>query len=233
MRITFPLIGAVLSLVLAFVTGCSAPTSPLDELKSQLKTVPEYNIILEDMREEGTFFPAYYHKYKVLQGDQTWSTDLRKVSEEFYRKNENFLGMSLASKTQGEENSTPHPAGYDYVGNEKYGQWKSDNRGNSFWEFYGKYALMRDVLGLAGRTIFRNDYDQYRGYQTQNRPYYGPTGQEYGTNGTVTKQRNPTFFERRRARDMASQQRFRQKFQSRVGRSSGTSMRSRSFGFGK
>ena len=142
MRNTFPMMLAALSLVLIFVAGCSSPTSPLDELKAQLKTAPEYNIILEDMREEGTFLPAYYHKYKVLQGDQAWSTDLRKVSEEFYRKNENFLGMSLASKTEGEESSTPHPAGYNYVGNEKYGQWKSDNSGNSFWEFYGKYALM-------------------------------------------------------------------------------------------
>jgi len=223
----------VLSLALVLVAGCSAPTSPLDELKAQLKTAPEYNIILEDMREEGTFLPAYYHKYKVLQGDQTWSTDLRKVSEKFYRQNENFLGMTLASKTEGEESTTPHPAGYNYVGNEKYGQWRNDHSGNSVWEFYGKYALMRDLFGLAGRSVFRNDYNQYRGYQTQNRPYYGRTGQEYGTNGTVTKQRNPTFFERRRTRDVASQQRFRQKFQSRVGRSSGTSMRSRSFGFGK
>ena len=228
---SFSLTLAVLSLVLA--AGCSAPTSPVEELKAQLKTVPDYNIILEDMREEGTFFPAYYHKYKIVQGDQTWSTDWRKVPQEFYSKNENFLGMTLASKTDGEESSTPHPAGYNYVGNEKYGQWKSDNRGNSFWEFYGKYALMRDVFGLAGRTIFRNNYNQYRGYRSQNRPYYGPTGKEYGTNGTVTKQRNPTFFERRRARNVASQQRFRRKFQSRVGRSSGASMRSRSFGFGK
>ncbi len=233
MRNSFPMTPILLSLALVFVVGCSAPTSPVDELQAQLKTVPEYSIILEDMREEGTFFPAYYHKYKVIQGDQAWSTDLRQVSEEFYRKNENFLGMTLASKIEGEKSTTPHPAGYNYVGNEKYGQWKSDNRGNSFWEFYGKYALMRDLFGFAGRSVFRNDYNQYRGYRTQNRPYYGRTGREYGTNGTVTKQRNPTFFERRRTRNVASQQRFRQKFQSRVGRSSGNSMRSRSFGFGK
>lgn len=221
------------SLALVCVIGCSAPISPLDDLKAQLKTAGEYSIILEDMREEGTFLPTYYHKYKVLQGTQTWSTDLRQVSEDFYRKNENFLGMTLASKTEGEESTTPHPAGYNYVGNEKYGQWRNDNRGSSVWEFYGRYALMRDLFGLGGRSVFRNDYNQYRGYQTQNRPYYGRTGKEYGTNGTITKQRNPTFFERRRSRDIASQKRFRQKFRSRVGRSSGRSLRSRSFGFGK
>jgi hypothetical protein len=60
MRNTFPIpiIIAALSLVLVFVAGCSSPTSPLDELKAQLKTAPEYNIILEDMREEGTFLPG-------------------------------------------------------------------------------------------------------------------------------------------------------------------------------
>ena len=223
----------VLVFAVSIAAGCASSSSPLDELKAQLQTVPEYSIILEDMREDGFFLPVYLHKYKVLQGEQTWSSGWREVSEDFYRQNENFLGMTLASKTAGQESATPHPAGYNYVGNEKYGQWKSDNRGNSFWEFYGQYALLRDVLGLGGRTVFRNDYDQYRGYQTQNRPYYGPTGNEYGTTGTVTKQRNPNFFERRRARDLASQQRFRQKFQSRVGRSSASTMRSRSFGFGK
>jgi hypothetical protein len=222
-----------LFLVLGLLSGCSAAPSPVDELTAQLRNAPEYTIALEDMREEGTFFPAYYHKYKVLQGDQVWSTGWREVSEQFYRANENFLGMSLASKAGGAESTTPHPAGYNYVGNERYGQWQTDNRGNSFWEFYGRYALMRDVLGLAGGTIFRRDYDQYRGYQNQNRPYYGPTGREYGTNGTSTRQRNPSFFERRQAREVASQQRFRKKFQNRIGRSSGTSLRSRSFGFGK
>ena len=154
MRNSFPMTPILLSLALVFVVGCSAPTSPVDELQAQLKTAPEYSIILEDMREEGTFFPAYYHKYKVIQGDQTWSTDLRQVSEEFYRRNENFLGMTLASKIEGEKSTTPHPAGYNYVGNEKYGQWKSDNRGNSFWEFYGKYALMRDLFGSPDEVSF-------------------------------------------------------------------------------
>lgn len=226
-----PILG--LFLILGLLSGCSAPSSPLDELKAQLRDAPEYTIALEDMREEGTFFPVYYHKYNVLQGEQVWSTGWLEVSEEFYRRNENFLGMSLASKTEGQESTTPHPAGYHYVGNEKYGQWKTDSSGNSFWEFYGKYALLRDVLGLAGGAIFRRDYDQYRGYRNQNRPYYGPTGREYGTNGTRTRQRNPNFFERRQAREVASQQRFRQKFQSRIGRSNGSSLRSRSFGFGK
>ena len=233
-----PLLGPVLILGLILgplfgLSGCSAPRSPLDQLKAQLRDAPEYTIALEDMRQDGTFFPAYYHKYKVLQGEQVWSTDWLEVSEDFYRRNENFLGMSLASKREGQETTTPHPAGYHYVGNEQYGRWRSDSSGNSFWEFYGKYALLRDVLGLAGGSIFRRDYDQYRGYQSRNRPYYGPTGREYGTNGTTTRQRNPSFFERRQAREVASQQRFRQKFQNRIGRSSGASLRSRSFGFGK
>ncbi len=223
-----------LFLIIGLVSsGCSSSLSPLDNLKAQLRDAPEYTIILEDMREEGIFFPAYYHKYKVLQGEQVWSTKWLEISEQFYRRNENFLGLSLASKNKEQENTTPHPAPYHYVGNEKYGQWKTDSSGSSFWEFYGKYALLRDVLGLAGGSIFRRDYDRYRSYRDQRRPYYGRTGREYGTNGTRTKQSNPDFFERRQTREVASQQRFRQKFQSRVGRSSSSSFRSRSFGSGK
>ena len=128
-----PLLGPVLILGLILgplfgLPGCSAPRSPLDQLKAQLRDAPEYTIALEDMRQDGTFFPAYYHKYKVLQGEQVWSSDWLEVSEDFYRRNENFLGMSLASKREGQETTTPHPAGYHYVGNEQYGRWRSEWR---------------------------------------------------------------------------------------------------------
>ncbi len=216
--------------VLLLFLGCAAQP-PLERLKAQLASAPEYSIVLEDMKEEGVFFPTYYHKYRVVQGDQTWTTDWLEVSESVYRNHENFLGMTLASKGPDGETTTPHPPGYDYVGNPKYGQWRTDSSGRSFWEFYGQYALLRDLLGLGGRVIYRNDYDLYQTYRNQNRPYYGPN-REYGTRGTLTRQTKPSFFERRRAREMIRRERFLQKFRRRVGRSR-SPFRARGFGFGK
>ena len=53
-----------------------------------------------------------------------------------------------------------------------YGRWEQRG-GQSFWVFYGQYALMRDLMGWGGRTIYRNDYDDYRTSRDQRRPYYG------------------------------------------------------------
>jgi hypothetical protein len=213
--------------------GCSQ-TPPLERFQAQLASAPEYSIILEDMQEEGTFFTSYYHRYRIVQGDTERTTDWMEVSESDYRANENFLGMTLASKTADGVNTSPHPPGYDYVGNPQYGQWQTGSGGRSFWEFYGQYALMRDLLGMGGGMFYRSDYNSYRSYRSQypTRPYYGSTGREYGTSGTVTQRTKPSFFRRRQARDTARRERFQQKVQRRVSRG-GYSSRGGGFGFGK
>lgn len=218
--------------VAALVWGCGSSATPLERLKTQLAAGPDYSIMLADMREEGSFFQSYYHKYQVVQGENSWTTDWEQVPEDMYRANANFLGMTLASRTAGDQNDVPHPPGYQYVGNPQYGEWRTNSSGTSFWAFYGQYALMRDMFGLGYGSIYRNDYDGYRRSRAERRPYYGPTGAEYGTRGSVTQRRRPSFFARRRAREVASRQRFQQKFSNRFGRSS-SPLRGRGFGFGK
>jgi hypothetical protein len=74
-------LGFSLALVLQ---GC-AHTPPLERLEAELASAPEYAIILEDMREEGTFFPSYYHRYRIVRGDTARTTDWLRVSESVYR----------------------------------------------------------------------------------------------------------------------------------------------------
>ena len=209
--------------------SCSG-TPPLERLKAQLASAPDYSIILEDMQESGTFVPIYYHKYRIIQGDRAIATDWLRVPASVYQDNEPFLGMTLASKTADGVDTTPHPPGYGYVGNPQYGSWQTGS-GGSFWVFYGQYALMRDLLGMGRGPIFQRDYDTYRTYRTQRRPYYGPQ-KEYGTQGAITKQTKPTFFDRRAAKDRMKRDKFQSKFQRRMGRSSFPS-RGGGFGFGK
>ncbi len=213
--------------------GCSS-TPPLEQLQTKLASAPDYSIILEDMQESGTFVPIYYHKYRIVQGERAITTDWLKVSKSDYQTNKSFLGMTLVSKTASGVNITAHPPGYGYVGNSQYGSWQTGS-GGSFWMFYGQYALMRDMLGMGRGPIFRRDYDTYQTHRTQRRPYYGPKqggAQKYGTQGTVTRQTKPTFFDRRTAKDRMKRDSFQRKFQRRAGRSSFPS-RGGGMGFGK
>lgn len=233
----------VLVLGLLWLWGCGGARDPVVEMQRTLASAPDYMIVLDDMREEGTFFPQYYHRYLVTQGERKVQTDWIEVPEDIFQKYESFLGMALASKTSDGVNDTPHPAGYDRVGDPKYGQWVERN-GTSFWQFYGQYALMRDLIGLGGGMISRGDYDDYRTSRRSNQPYYGRNN-EWGTKGTVTQQQRPSTFERRKQAINQKQQSFSQKIQSRAKQGTGfggfgstgrsrTGFGSRSFGgFGK
>ena len=230
-----------LALTFAFLAaGCGSSRSPLERLKRDLAKYPEYSIILEDMKEDGNFFTDYFHRYKYVYGEATGHgdtltyqndiTEWQRLEEKEYRKYENFLGMILVSKTaDGKVSDVQYPPGYQYVGDSRYGTWRTDSHGNSFWEFYGKYALISSMFGMFNRPIYRNDWNDYRDYRGRGQTYYGPN-REYGTNGTQTKQTHKSFFDRRVERDRQKKSSFSQKVQQRTRRSNMSGTRSRSRG---
>ena len=219
--------------VLITLQSCGGSSrSPVERLVTRFDNVPEYNIILEDMNTSGSIFPQFYHKYKVIIGEKTYYSDWEKVPESYYRQNENYLGMALMSKTEdGYVTKTPSPPGYQYVGNSRYGEWRTDSSGNSFWAFYGQYMFMTQMFSMFSRPIYRNDYTTYTQYRDSGRPYYGSSNQ-YGTNGTITKQTNKNFFQRKMAKQKMKQSSFSDKVKQRIKRSQNT-YHSRGGGFGK
>jgi len=217
--------------LLCWLIGCGRPSNPLEEMIRDLAYAPEFSIILEDMKEEGNFFKSYYHRYRIIQGEISHLTEWKKVPRDFYLRNKDFLGMTLAAKPKGGTlNTTPAPPGYHYVGNPAYGTWRTDSQGNTFWEFYGKYRLFTDLLAFGGR-IFRSDYDTFTDYSRRGLPYYGPRN-EYGTNGSFTRKIKPSFFQRRKLAMLRRRASFAERVRSRIGRSR-TGFRGRGFGFGK
>ncbi len=220
-----------LAMILAgtFLYGCAGERLPIDIIKKDLRDVPSYSIILEDMNEKGTFFKSYYQKYRIVQGERAWTTDWIEVPKDYYQRNENFLGMTLLSKKEGQYNTSVGPPGYNYVGDKQYGKWERDSSGNSFWAFYGQYALISHLLG--GSRIYRTDYNTYRDYRRQGRPYYG-RNKQYGTSGRLTKSQKPNFYSRRAAKVRASKTSFSQKVNQRIGRAR-SGYRSRSYSGGK
>jgi hypothetical protein len=220
-----------LSVILLF-QGCGVGKNPVEKIQNELQGEKEYAIILNDMREEGNFFPSYYHQYRVDVGEQQAMRPFIEVDESYYKKNGPYLGMALAAKTvDGAITNTPFPNGYQYVGNSQYGRWRENDSGGSMWEFYGKYMLMSQVMNWAGFGLSRNHYNDYSSFRGSGRPYYGPK-REYGTTGTVTKKQKPDFFKRKMAKKSQSQTRFQKKVGQRMGRSKNT-FRSRGFSFGK
>ncbi|RMF61499.1 MAG: hypothetical protein D6748_01460 [Calditrichaeota bacterium] len=241
MRKVISVFGMILISLLLF--SCSA-SSPVEKLKKELAQFPQFSIILEDMKEEGTFFKDYYHKYKIVYAEALPENpdslvftseilDWQKVSKKEFQKYFNYLGMVIAAKTpEGKITDTPYPPGYQYVGNPRYGHWRTDSQGNSFWEFYGKWMFLSSMFNMFGRPIYRNDYDDYRRTYRQGQPWFGKNRQ-YGTFGETTKKTHRSFFERRMAKERLRKQSFSQRVKKRVRRSKMSGFRSRSGGFGK
>jgi len=224
-----------LTALMLFGPGCGGarPDNPLVKLRQSLNSEAEYSVILADMKQDrGLFSSSYTHMYQIVIGEDIQTTPWQPVPQEVYRRYESYLGMTLLSKTEeGSISEAPHPPGYQYVGNTRYGRWERDGSGNSFWSFYGKYAMMSHLFGLGTRTVYRGDWNNYRDYSRRGRAYYGPN-KEYGTNGSYTKQTRPNFYRRTMNRRSLSNEKFGNKVQRRVGRSR-TSYRSRGGGYGK
>lgn len=195
-----------------------AQPSPVDVLMRDLDKEKAYNIVLYDMHvEEGK--KVFQHKYKVttnyMDKDKAKSeiTDWKNVEEIYFAQNINNMGMELASKSEdGKTHKTPSPPGFNgVVGNKQYGEWKTDNSGNSFWAMYGQYAFMSSMIGLATGPVYRNSYSDYNSYRgnpnTAGQPYYG--NNQYGTNSANAQKTNPNFFERKQTQSGLSS--FRQK----------------------
>lgn len=155
----------------------------LDKVIKQHRDKQDFTILLYDMNyENGKYVHQYQTLYPMSNTDSLFENEVspwHEVSAAFFQQNENNLGMELASKKNGVIQKEVAPAGYSqYVGNEQYGRWVQRD-GGSFWEFYGKYALLSSVFNMfamPARYSYWNDYDRY--YRGRD-PYYG--GGYYGT----------------------------------------------------
>ncbi len=218
-------------LLSALLTGCGSGPSetPLERVSRALAQRGDYSVVLADAKEENGRF--YQKLYVVEDGkEQPESTDWLETSQSDFESMLPLLGMTVYAKKNGQESFEAAPPGYEYVGNSRYGEWQRDSSGGSFWMFYGQYRLMSDLLGWG--RVGRGDYTTYQSHRMSGQPYYGPN-KEYGTSGSMTRKKHPAFFERAQSRDLMKRSSFASRVQSRIGRTSMSSMRARSGGVGK
>lgn len=245
----------LISLIVSCSSGRDFKKSPVDQFIRDLDKEKTFTIVLYDLDVEGSFFKTYKHQYKIItepNGEPKEEiSDWFEVTKEFFFKHENDLGMELASKdSAGKVHKQVSPAGFsNYVGNPKYGQWVQGS-GGSFWEFYGKYALISSMFNMFDRPRYGYYNDYNRNYR-YNRPYYGPKSSGssyYGTYGKHTQKSRPNFYNRKASKIRNSTRSFRDRVRNKVSRSTSrsstrksrsssryrsSSFRSRGGGFGK
>lgn len=130
----------------------------------------------------------YYHRYVIYEGVNKTETDWERVSAALFEEHEDDLGMTIISKPLGmfedEQLAEAMPQGMAEVGNPKYGEWKQDATGTSFWQFYGQWAFMNAMLGNNHRYT-RSEWDSWRTDYRGKQGYYGNQDKDghtaYGT----------------------------------------------------
>jgi hypothetical protein len=208
--------------VRAHVTGLDADSA---KLKRHLKDLDyDIDLILVDMKDERG---KYYHKYQRIVGPKAKNTGWMQVSRKMFMAHQNHLGMTLYSKPSGVMHDDSivlaSPPGYVYLGNPKYGKWKTKGSGKSKWKFHDKYAYMKPLFFAAGLAATYAAWKMYREYRKKRRVFYGMGGVIwYGTRSARNRRRYKHYYKRkaRRAR------RARRSGSRRSGRSSRRSRRS-------
>ena len=152
----------------------------------------------QKIRTVTTHLPDAAAKTGTTTSDERWV----EVSEATYKAMQPDLGMAVEHKPAGkydiEANRVPQPAGFAYMappsqGSNQYGYWEHRD-GQSFWVFYGQYALLRDLLfNHSYRPPAPYEWDGYRSSQQSGHTYYGRDeaagAPKYGTQGTATQDR--------------------------------------------
>jgi hypothetical protein len=143
----------------------------------------------------------YFHKYIKEEDGETSETGWESVNASFYEQNLDNLGMAILSKPYGEFEPDSHaaPPGMAYVGNPKYGEWKKDESGNSFWAWYGRYAFFSNLFFFPSHHYSYGSWNRWNTDYRYKKPYYGQTGTGYtfGSRGSRMKDspryQNSTF----------------------------------------
>lgn len=247
---------SLLIIALFLFVGCGNEKKEYQkkQLDVTLKEYHQYNnlsIVLHDMDYDDAF-NKYKHQYKIIYQPLTNSdtlisniTDWRIVSDEEFNSYVDYMGMEIASKTDGVVAKKVSPVGYNkYVGNDQYGQWRNDSSGSRFWEFYGKYRFMTSMFYLVSPIRYSYWYDYRYNYYPSGRVYYGYNNgiPIYGTRGSYYNNYNSksrwsskstTFKDGVRGKVKRSAQVSKSRRTSRSRGRSNSSFRSRGGGYGK
>lgn len=229
-------------------------TITIEPSQAILKSIAsnDFSIVLDDMKiDETENLIVHKHKYKVLElkNDSLHSTDKdwSVVNQSFFLNHKNDLGMEILSRHNGKVSTLAQPVGYGWaIGNSAHGEWEetstdstsTKSHGTSShgrWRTHSSSPFFWLWLG-SRRSFFRNDYNNYRTYNTTGRSYYGQNSNNtytHGTRSSYQKQSRPSFFARKSQNSTSWNNLEKRTSRSSSRYKSGSSTRSRSGGTGK
>jgi len=199
--------GALLSAADELNTSAAALPQKSEQLKALTgQLYDSWDKVLVDMETRGIGSArAYDQKIRTVRthlgattSDEKWVD----VSPATYDAMRNDLGMAIEHKPTGKYDSeaehVAQPAGFAYMappaqGSNQYGYWEHRD-GQSFWVWYGQYALLRDLLfNHSYRPLPRGEWEDYHDWHSRGQTYYGRDAEagapKYGSNGTATQER--------------------------------------------
>jgi len=198
--------GSLISAADTLHTTASSLPQQADGLKGlSTQLYDAWDKILVDMEPRGSEYDqkirtvrTHFENAAAKNGQTTSDEKWVPVPRATFDAQKRDLGMTVEHKPAGkydtEAEHTPQPAGFAYMappGNSnQYGYW--ENRGGqSFWVWYGQYALLRDLLfNRDYRPLDRYEWEEYRRYRSQGSTYYGSDNgaPKYGSQGSTTQE---------------------------------------------
>ena len=145
-------------------------------------------VVLTDRLQTGFLIKTYFMQFRVIQGFKLPETILVRVSHDFWKKNENNLGMSLFRRDEGNTKTSvvPQPAGAIFIGDPAYGHWEDATSGEREWHFYNAYKYFPEYLGWGTYRPTETLWKALKLYDSNDETFYGDRNQ-FGTKGIVTK----------------------------------------------
>ena len=135
----------------------------------------------------------YFHRYAIVEGEESSQTDWQEVDEATYEKHYDDLGMDILAKPYGvyEEDALTEaaPPGMAYVGNPKYGEWKNDAQGRRHWSWGESFLFYYLIFGGPRHSYYYNDWNHWNSGYRGRAGWYGrdPNRASYGTYGSRTR----------------------------------------------
>lgn len=157
------------------------------------------SLILMDIHSTGFIIKTFYHKYKIVYGFQSYEELIVRTSKKFSESNSKFIGMSVFRRfdEKGIENFTPLPPGSIFIGNKNFGNWIKRGKDKKKWKFFRVYRQLPEYLGWKDFKPSQKTHEIIINHMENGKPFFG-SNDEFGTNGSITKEVFPSYFERKK-----------------------------------
>ncbi len=160
------------------------------------------SVILTDIHSTGFIIKTYYHKYKVVYAFQGYEEIIARTSSKFTSIHKEHIGLSIFRRYEdGKVNFTSLPPGSIFIGDRNFGSWIKDRDNEKIWKFYRAYRHLPAYLGWGK---FKPSYKFYQENQVRmnnDKTFYG-FNDEFGAQGSITKEFFPNYFKRKSETDI-------------------------------